>query len=83
VSASDGWLLSRATRLNVSNDGIASETVGANGVSSNQRGHDPVVAAYGVRQTKVALRCDSEDELLLLQAQAQSLNICARSIQDA
>ncbi|KAF8480935.1 PTH2-domain-containing protein [Russula ochroleuca] len=34
-------------------------------------------------QTKVALRCDSEDEMLLLQAQAQSLNICARSIQDA
>ncbi|CAA7264721.1 unnamed protein product [Cyclocybe aegerita] len=34
-------------------------------------------------QTKVALRCDSEDELLLMQAQAQSLNLCARSIQDA
>ncbi|KAH9996585.1 peptidyl-tRNA hydrolase PTH2-domain-containing protein [Russula vinacea] len=34
-------------------------------------------------QTKIALRCDSEDEMLLLQAQAQSLNICARSIQDA
>ncbi|KIM84543.1 hypothetical protein PILCRDRAFT_96705 [Piloderma croceum F 1598] len=34
-------------------------------------------------QTKVALKCDSEDELLLLQAKAKSLNICARSIQDA
>ncbi|TFY72648.1 hypothetical protein EVG20_g358 [Dentipellis fragilis] len=34
-------------------------------------------------QTKVALKCDDEDELLLLQAQAQSLNLCARSIQDA
>jgi len=34
-------------------------------------------------QTKIALRCHSEDEMLLLQAQAQSLNICARSIQDA
>ncbi|KAA1468575.1 peptidyl-tRNA hydrolase [Dentipellis sp. KUC8613] len=34
-------------------------------------------------QTKVALKCDNEDELLLLQAQAQSLNLCARSIQDA
>ncbi|RDB28764.1 putative peptidyl-tRNA hydrolase 2 [Hypsizygus marmoreus] len=34
-------------------------------------------------QTKVALRCEDEDELLLLQAQAQSLNLCARSIQDA
>ncbi|KAI0271546.1 PTH2-domain-containing protein, partial [Gloeopeniophorella convolvens] len=34
-------------------------------------------------QTKVALRCSSEDEMLLLQAQAQSLNVCARSIQDA
>ncbi|KAF5368547.1 hypothetical protein D9758_002349 [Tetrapyrgos nigripes] len=34
-------------------------------------------------QSKVALRCSSEDELLLMQAQAQSLNLCARSIQDA
>ncbi|GLB36386.1 putative peptidyl-tRNA hydrolase PTH2 [Lyophyllum shimeji] len=34
-------------------------------------------------QTKIALRCQNEDELLLLQAQAQSLNLCARSIQDA
>lgn len=34
-------------------------------------------------QTKVALRCSDEEELLLLQAQAQSLNLCARSIQDA
>lgn len=42
-----------------------------------------MVVTYGVRQTKIALRCDSEDEMLLLQAQAQSLNICARSIQDA
>ncbi|KAI3622525.1 hypothetical protein WG66_015554 [Moniliophthora roreri] len=35
------------------------------------------------RQTKVALRCSNEEELLTLQAQAQSLNLCARSIQDA
>jgi PTH2 family peptidyl-tRNA hydrolase len=34
-------------------------------------------------QTKVALKCDSEDELLLLQAKAKDLNLCARSIQDA
>ncbi|KIM48407.1 hypothetical protein M413DRAFT_440131 [Hebeloma cylindrosporum] len=34
-------------------------------------------------QTKVALQCGSEEELLILQAQAQSLNLCARSIQDA
>jgi len=34
-------------------------------------------------QTKITLCCDSEDEMLLLQAQAQSLSICARSIQDA
>merc|ERR1712093_524463 len=34
-------------------------------------------------QAKIALKADSEDELLVLQAQAQSLNICARSIQDA
>ncbi|KAF9480472.1 PTH2-domain-containing protein [Pholiota conissans] len=33
--------------------------------------------------TKVALRCEGEEELLLMQAQAQSLNLCARSIQDA
>lgn len=35
------------------------------------------------RQTKVALRCSDEEEMLLLQAKAQSLNLCARSIQDA
>ncbi|KAK7058281.1 hypothetical protein VNI00_001912 [Paramarasmius palmivorus] len=34
-------------------------------------------------QTKIALRCSNEEELLTLQAQAQSLNLCARSIQDA
>ncbi|GAA6062698.1 hypothetical protein JCM10212_004756 [Sporobolomyces blumeae] len=34
-------------------------------------------------QAKIAVKCDSEDELLLLQASAQSLGICARSIQDA
>ncbi|KAL1707668.1 PTH2-domain-containing protein [Schizophyllum commune] len=34
-------------------------------------------------QTKIALRCSDEEELLTLQAQAQSLNLCARSIQDA
>ncbi|KAJ7666269.1 PTH2-domain-containing protein [Mycena polygramma] len=32
---------------------------------------------------KSLVRCSDEDELLLLQAQAQSLNLCARSIQDA
>ncbi|GAA94594.1 uncharacterized protein L969DRAFT_96221 [Mixia osmundae IAM 14324] len=34
-------------------------------------------------QAKIALKCDSEDELLLLQAQALSLGLCARTIQDA
>jgi len=34
-------------------------------------------------QMKVALQCENEEELLVLQAQAQSLNLCARSIQDA
>ncbi|KAL7007275.1 hypothetical protein EMMF5_003114 [Cystobasidiomycetes sp. EMM_F5] len=34
-------------------------------------------------QAKIALKADSEEDLLVLQAQAQSLNICARSIQDA
>jgi len=34
-------------------------------------------------QAKIAVKCDSEDELMLLQAKAQSLSICARTIQDA
>ncbi|KAH7340995.1 PTH2-domain-containing protein [Rhizoctonia solani] len=34
-------------------------------------------------QPKIALKCDSEEELLLLQATAQSLSLCAKSIQDA
>ncbi|KIK71296.1 hypothetical protein GYMLUDRAFT_33439 [Collybiopsis luxurians FD-317 M1] len=34
-------------------------------------------------QTKIALKCQSEEELLTLQAQAESLDLCARSIQDA
>jgi len=34
-------------------------------------------------QTKITLQCGSEEELLIMQAQAQSLNLCARSIQDA
>ncbi|KAJ7275255.1 peptidyl-tRNA hydrolase, partial [Mycena haematopus] len=32
---------------------------------------------------KSVVCCSDEDSLLLLQAQAQSLNLCARSIQDA
>ncbi|KAF7306730.1 hypothetical protein MIND_00464700 [Mycena indigotica] len=32
---------------------------------------------------KTVVRCENEDELLIRQAQAQSLNLCARSIQDA
>ncbi len=34
-------------------------------------------------QAKIALQVKSEDELLLLQAQAMSLGLCARVIQDA
>ena len=34
-------------------------------------------------QAKIALKIDSEDELLLLQASANSLGLCARKIQDA
>lgn len=46
---------------------------------------NPALLAHWERigQAKVALRCDSEEELLLLQATAQSLNLCARTIQDA
>ncbi|KAK4056325.1 hypothetical protein OIO90_002769 [Microbotryomycetes sp. JL221] len=34
-------------------------------------------------QAKIAVKCDSEDDLLVLQATAKSLGVCARSIQDA
>ncbi|KAL8281549.1 hypothetical protein RQP46_006233 [Phenoliferia psychrophenolica] len=34
-------------------------------------------------QAKIAVKCESEDDLLMLQATAKSLGICARSIQDA
>ncbi|GAA5929378.1 hypothetical protein JCM21900_002281 [Sporobolomyces salmonicolor] len=34
-------------------------------------------------QAKIAVKCDSEEELLILQASAKSLGLCARSIQDA
>ncbi|VDB99376.1 unnamed protein product [Peniophora sp. CBMAI 1063] len=34
-------------------------------------------------QTKVVLKCSSEDELNELQAQAQGLNLCARVVRDA
>lgn len=34
-------------------------------------------------QAKIAVKCESEEELLILQATAKSLGICARSIQDA
>ncbi|KAI0296609.1 peptidyl-tRNA hydrolase, partial [Russula brevipes] len=34
-------------------------------------------------QTKIALKASSEDEILELEAIAKSLNLCARSIQDA
>jgi PTH2 family peptidyl-tRNA hydrolase len=34
-------------------------------------------------QAKIAVQCKSEEELLLLQATAQSLSLVARSIQDA
>jgi peptidyl-tRNA hydrolase len=42
-----------------------------------------ILTCCTIRQTKVALRCSDEEELLLLQAKAQSLNLCARTIQDA
>lgn len=36
---------------------------------------------YG--QAKIALKAEGDEELLLLEAQAKSLGVCARSIQDA
>ncbi|KDE05788.1 PTH2 family peptidyl-tRNA hydrolase [Microbotryum lychnidis-dioicae p1A1 Lamole] len=46
---------------------------------------NPVLVRHWERtgQAKIAVRCDSEEELLILQATAKSLGICARSIQDA
>ena len=35
------------------------------------------------RQAKIALKADSEDDLLELEAVAKSLNLCARAIHDA
>jgi len=35
------------------------------------------------RQAKIALKASSEQEILELEAIAKSLNLCARSIQDA
>lgn len=34
-------------------------------------------------QAKIALQVKSEDEMVLFQAQAMSLGLCARSVQDA
>lgn len=45
-----------------------------------------IVHSHGVptfRQAKIALKVTSEDQLLELEAIAKSLNLCARSIQDA
>lgn len=39
--------------------------------------------SHSRRQAKIALKASSEDELLELEAIAKSLNLCARSIQDA
>lgn len=36
-----------------------------------------------MRQAKIALKVNSEEKLLELEAIAKSLNLCARSIQDA
>ena len=35
------------------------------------------------RQAKITVQAKSEEELMLLQATAQSINVCARTIQDA
>jgi len=35
------------------------------------------------RQPKIALKCKDTEELEILAAQARSLNLCARTIQDA
>ena len=36
-----------------------------------------------LRQAKIALQVHSEDQMLELEAIAKSLNLCAKSIQDA
>lgn len=38
---------------------------------------------YTCSQAKIALKAVSEDQLLELEAIAKSLNLCARSIEDA
>ena len=46
--------------------------------------HDRLLRHWELHgQTKVAVRCDSEEEMLELQAKAKSLRICANSIKDA
>jgi len=62
---------------------LAAASMGANWVGSLTSIHFLLHPDIGKRQTKVTLQCGSEDDLLLLQAQAQSLKLCARSIQDA
>jgi peptidyl-tRNA hydrolase len=51
-------------------------------MSSNP--NHPVLQRWlSLGQMKVALQCKSEEELEMLQAQAMSLGLCARVIQDA
>ncbi|TFK20149.1 peptidyl-tRNA hydrolase II [Coprinopsis marcescibilis] len=49
------------------------------------RSRNPVLLNHWERtgQTKVALRCPNEDELIALQKEAQRLNICVQTIRDA
>ena len=61
---------------------LACTTLGQDGV-----GFDILLWIHSVfnikrRQAKIALRADSDDQLLQLEAIAKSLNLCARSIQD-
>lgn len=51
---------------------------------SLQRNNPALIQAWESRgQAKIALKAENEDELLLMEAQAKSLGVCARSIQDA
>ena len=61
----------------------AAETLGTYRVGIYPASSDTLLTVSIYSQAKVALKANSEDELLELEAIAKSLNLCARSILDA
>ena len=62
---------------------VASKTLGKNWVSPKNIPRAASALHAPSRQAKIALKANSEDELLELEAIAKSLNLAARSILDA